>query len=127
MELRERLLVDLDADKIMAAANKVVNLGLKDVGYEYINIDDCWSIKEGGCDNTTYQIIPNPTKFPDGISGVVDKIYALGLKVGIYSSAGTKTYGGYPASIGYEDVDAATFAAWGIDYLKYDNCYVPNN
>ncbi|TVY87719.1 putative alpha-galactosidase B, partial [Lachnellula willkommii] len=61
------------------------------------------------------------------IKGTADKIHALGLKAGIYSSAGTETCGGYPASIGVEALDAATFAAWGIDYLKYDNCYVPSN
>ncbi|KFZ09721.1 hypothetical protein V502_08532 [Pseudogymnoascus sp. VKM F-4520 (FW-2644)] len=117
---------NVDAEKVMTAANEVVNLGLKDAGYEYINIDDCWSIKDGR-DETTHQIRPDLTKFPDGISGTADKIHALGLKIGIYSSAGTKTCAGYPASIGFEDVDAATFAAWGIDYLKYDNCYVPSN
>ena len=125
----------------MTAANEVVSLGLQDAGYEYINstpipfihlssltnpVDDCWSVKSGR-DNLTGQIIPDPTKFPSGINGVADSIHALGLKVGIYSSAGTETCGGYPASIGHEYLDAATFASWGIDYLKYDNCYVPSN
>ncbi|RQM07662.1 hypothetical protein DH86_00001688 [Scytalidium sp. 3C] len=130
----------------MTAATEVVNLGLKDIGYEYINsklpsagtpcvsipcaypniVDDCWSV-ESGRDNVTQQIIPDPTKFPDGIDGLADKVHALGLKIGIYSSAGTKTCAGYPASIGYESIDAATFAAWGIDYLKYDNCNIPAN
>lgn len=75
----------------------------------------------------TGKIIPDPVKFPNGIAGVASQIHALGLKVGIYSSAGTKTCAGYPASIGNEHLDAATFAEWGIDYLKYDNCYVPAN
>jgi alpha-galactosidase len=131
----------------MTAANQVASLGLKDMGYEYINsklmhtnitckwdlrkltdstVDDCWSVKSGR-DNVTGKIIPDPVKFPNGIAGVASQIHALGLKVGIYSSAGTKTCGGYPASIGNEDLDAATFAEWGIDYLKYDNCYVPAN
>ncbi|KAK4551724.1 hypothetical protein LTR86_010960 [Recurvomyces mirabilis] len=94
--------------------------------YEYVNIDDCWSIKDRR-DETTQQIIPDPNKFPNGIIGVASEIHNLGLKTGIYSSAGTKTCAGYPASIGYESIDAATFAGWGIDYLKYDNCYVPGN
>lgn len=68
-----------------------------------------------GRDNVTLQIIPDPDKFPDGISGLAEKVHALGLKLGIYSSAGTKTCAGYPASIGYESIDAATFASWGID------------
>jgi len=65
-------------------------------------------------------------QFPDGIKGIADKIHDLGFKYGIYSSAGLETCGGYPASLGYEQVDAATFAAWGVDYLKYDNCGVPD-
>ncbi len=87
---------------------------VQDAGYEYINIDDCWSVQEGR-DSETHQIIPDPDKFPDGISGLAEKIHGMGLKIGIYSSAGTKTCAGYPASIGYESVDTATFASWGID------------
>jgi alpha-galactosidase len=89
-------------------------------------VDDCWAVKSGR-DNVTGQIIPDPTKFPSGIVGVAKQVHALGLKVGIYGSAGTETCGGYPAQIGHEYLDAATFAAWGIDYFKYDNCYVPAN
>ena len=70
---------------------------------------------------------PNMTRFPDGINGTASKIHDLGLKIGIYSSAGTETCAGYPASIGYESIDAKTWADWGIDYLKYDNCNVPQN
>jgi alpha-galactosidase len=90
------------------------------------SVDDCWSVKEGR-DNVTDRIIPDPVKFPNGIKGIADEIHDLGLKVGIYGSAGTKTCGGYPAQIGHEYLDAETFASWGIDYLKYDNCYVPAN
>ena len=89
-------------------------------------VDDCWSVKSGR-DSVTQRIVPDPDKFPDGIKGIADSLHALGLKAGIYSSAGTETCAGYPASIGYESLDAATFASWGIDYLKYDNCYVPAN
>lgn len=89
-------------------------------------VDDCWSIKTGR-DNVTNQILPDLDKFPSGINGTVAQIHALGLKAGIYSSAGLTTCGGYPASLGYEDIDAETFASWGIDYLKYDNCGVPDN
>ncbi|KAK3617881.1 hypothetical protein LTR56_025013 [Elasticomyces elasticus] len=117
---------DVDEAKLLDAANLIISLGLKDAGYEYVNIDDCWSIKDGR-DATTQQIVPDPNKFPNGIIGVASEIHNLGLKTGIYSSAGTETCAGYPASIGYESIDAATFAGWGIDYLKYDNCYVPGN
>jgi alpha-galactosidase len=65
-------------------------------------VDDCWSVQTGR-DNITNQIIPDPDKFPDGISGTANQVHALGLKIGIYSSAGTKTCAGYPASIGYEE------------------------
>ncbi|PKY08682.1 putative alpha-galactosidase B [Aspergillus campestris IBT 28561] len=115
---------EIDADKIMTAANQFVELGLKDLGYEYINIDDCYSEKNSR-DSETNRIKPDLNKFPDGISGLAEQIHALGLKVGIYSSAGTETCAGYPASLGNEDIDAETFAEWGIDYLKYDNCGVP--
>lgn len=98
----------------LTAANKFVELGFKDAGYEYVNIDDCWSVKSGR-DNTTGRIIPDYTKFPDGINGTAAKIHDLGLKIGIYSSAGATTCAGYPASLGYEEIDAATWAEWGID------------
>ncbi|KAE9382106.1 glycoside hydrolase family 27 protein [Stipitochalara longipes BDJ] len=117
---------NINETNIMTAAEQLVNLGLKDVGYEYVNIDDCWAVKSGR-DNLTGQIIPEPSKFPSGIDGIADRIHDLGLKVGIYGSAGTETCGGYPAQIGHESLDAATFANWGIDYFKYDNCYVPAN
>lgn len=104
---------------MMQAANDIANKGFKNVGYEYIVLDDCWSIKSGR-DNATEKIQPDLTKFPDGIDGWVKKVHALGLKAGIYSSAGYTTCGGYPASLDYEMVDASTFAEWGIDYLKYD-------
>jgi alpha-galactosidase len=110
---------------ILAAANQFVSLGLKDAGYQYINIDDCWASQNR--DSSTNKIVPDPSKFPNGISGVANKIHALGLKIGIYSDAGTKTCAGFPGSLGNENLDAATFTAWGIDYLKYDNCNVPSN
>lgn len=82
---------------------------------------------KSGRDNKTQQLIPDPVTFPDGIIGVADAVHALGLKLGLYGSAGTETCAGYPANIGYETVDAATFAAWEVDYWKYDNCNVPAN
>ncbi|KAI0969668.1 glycoside hydrolase family 27 protein [Xylaria arbuscula] len=117
---------DINETLILDAANAMVEFGFKDAGYEYVNIDDCWSVKDGR-DNVTQQLVPDPSRFPNGISGVADKIHELGLKIGIYSSAGTETCAGYPASIGYESIDASSWAAWGIDYLKYDNCNVPSN
>jgi alpha-galactosidase len=118
--------IDISEAKILAAANQFVSLGLKDAGYEYVNIDDAWS-QSSGRDPTTKRIIPDPTKFPDGISGLAAKIHNLGLKIGIYSDAGTNTCAGYPGSLGNEIIDATTFSDWGIDYLKYDNCNIPSN
>ena len=82
-------------------------------------MDDCWS--DGRFENNTLK--PNATKFPDGIGSLADKIHGKGLKWGMYSSAGRYTCAEYVASIDHEVDDAKTFASWGVDYLKYDNCY----
>ncbi|TDL18479.1 glycoside hydrolase [Rickenella mellea] len=110
--------------KVLAAANAFISLGLKNAGYQYVNVDDCWALKARGSDG---RIVPDPAKFPNGIASVASKVHALGLKMGIYSDAGTNTCAGYPGSLYNEALDAATFSSWGIDYLKYDNCYVPGN
>ncbi|KAI4722603.1 hypothetical protein E4T48_01094 [Aureobasidium sp. EXF-10727] len=115
---------DIDEARILQAANAMKDLGFQAAGYEYINSDDCWSEKQGR-DAVTHQLLPNMTKFPQGIKGTASKVHALGFKFGIYSSAGTMTCGRYPGSIGYEAIDAETFASWGVDYLKYDNCFPP--
>jgi alpha-galactosidase len=103
------------------AANAFVKLGLKDVGYEYVNIDDCWSTKQR---NSSGFLVADPQKWPNGVKAVADQIHGMGLKFGLYGSAGTKTCEGYPASRGYEDKDAQLLVSWGVDYWKYDNCYV---
>lgn len=105
-------------------ANKFISLGLKDLGYEYINIDDCWSTHAR---NATGHLVPDPSKWPNGIKPVVDQIHSMGLKFGLYGDAGTLTCAGYPGSEGYEVKDAQTLASWGVDYWKYDNCYTPCN
>ncbi|GLB37677.1 putative melibiase [Lyophyllum shimeji] len=117
---------NINEAKVLAAANQFVSLGLKDAGYQYVNIDDCWSNKSGR-DPNTHRIVPDATKFPNGIGGLASQIHNLGLKIGIYSDAGTMTCAGYPGSLGNEMLDASTFGEWGIDYLKYDNCNVPAN
>lgn len=91
-----------------------------------LSVDDCWSIKTGR-DPSTNELMPDTTKFPKGIKGTADHVHDLGMKLGIYSSAGSVTCAEYPASLGNEEIDAASFAAWGVDYLKYDNCGVPSN
>jgi hypothetical protein len=91
------------------------DLGLADLGYSYVNIDDCWSDKEYQRDNVTGKIRPHYGKFPGGIKHTADKIHELGLKLGIYGDAGTATCAGYAGSLEHEAIDAETFAEWGID------------
>ncbi len=99
-------------------ADAMVLSGMKDAGYEFIVIDDCWQV---GRDEEGV-IIVDSIKFPNGIAALADYVHSKGLKFGIYSDAGTHTCGGRPGSKGYEAQDAASYAAWGVDYLKYDWC-----
>src|SRR6266436_5500149 len=103
---------------IREAADSMVSSGMKDAGYQYIVIDDCWQIGRDGQGN----IIPDPKHFPSGIKALADYVHSRGLKFGIYSDAGTKTCQNRPGSRGYEFQDARQYAAWGVDYLKYDWC-----
>ncbi|HKM94195.1 MAG TPA: glycoside hydrolase family 27 protein [Prolixibacteraceae bacterium] len=103
---------------IKEMADAMVEKGLKDAGYEYIVIDDCWQI---GRDSAGF-IIVDPDRFPKGMKHVADYVHSKGLKFGIYSCAGTQTCAGRPGSRGHEYQDAYTYAKWGVDYLKYDWC-----
>jgi len=96
--------------------------GYLDAGYQYIVIDDCWSLRERGKDG---RIVPDPKKFPHGMKDLADYVHSLGFKFGMYSCAGVQTCAGYPSSYDHEFVDAQTFADWGVDYLKYDFCNFP--
>jgi len=100
-------------------ARFLVSSGMQAAGYHYVNIDDCWM---AGSRDANGNLVPDSTKFPDGIKGVADYVHSLGLGLGIYESAGTATCQGYPGSLGHEQQDANSFASWGVDYLKYDNC-----
>ena len=97
----------------------MIALGLADVGYTYVNIDDGWSELER---NNESCLVANAQRFPSGIAALADYVHSRGLKLGIYGDAGSYTCLGYPGSRGYETQDAQTWAGWGIDYLKYDNC-----
>ncbi|KXJ87062.1 alpha-galactosidase [Microdochium bolleyi] len=112
------------AQVALNTANAFVNLGLRDLGYKYINIDDCWTTKSR---NSSGHLVADPAKFPQGIKALADQIHGMGLKLGLYGDAGTMTCAGYPGSQGFEQKDAQTLAAWGVDYWKYDNCYTPCN
>ena len=115
---------NINEELIKGIADKFIELGLKDAGYEYVVIDDCWSERQRGADG---RIVPDKNKFPNGIKPVADYVHSKGLKFGIYSCAGTHTCAGFPGSFEHEFVDAETFAEWGVDYLKYDYCYRPQN
>ncbi|MEU0392618.1 NPCBM/NEW2 domain-containing protein [Streptomyces sp. NPDC006208] len=106
---------------VKGIADVFVSQGLKDAGYEYVNIDDCWALPDR---DTAGNLVPDPVRFPNGIKAVADYVHSKGLKFGIYSSAGTKTCDvkGFPGGLGHERQDAELWASWGVDYLKYDNC-----
>ena len=106
----------IDDATVRKQADAMVSSGMRDAGYVYINIDDTW---EGGR-NASGEIQTNQ-KFPE-MKALADYVHAKGLKLGIYSSPGPKTCAGYEGSYGHEEQDAATYAKWGIDYLKYDLC-----
>jgi alpha-galactosidase len=105
---------------IKSTALAMHNDGMQAAGYQYVNIDDCWLTHNR---DSSGHLVPDPAKFPDGISGTAAYVHSLGLKLGIYEDAGTMTCAGYPGSLGHETTDANSFASWGVDYLKYDNCY----
>lgn len=111
-------------DKLIREAADAMAAELKDAGYEYIVIDDCWSEKQR---DKNGRLVPDHWKFPDGIKPVADYVHSKGLKFGMYSCAGTHTCGGHPGSFEHEFDDAETFAEWGVDYLKYDYCYKPDH
>lgn len=112
---------EFDEEMVEGIADLFVTSGLKDAGYEYVNLDDCWALPSRDADG---KLVPDPDRFPHGIKAVADYVHAKGLKLGIYTSAGTKTCNsaGFPGALGHEYSDAEQFAEWGIDYLKYDNC-----
>jgi alpha-galactosidase len=109
---------DVSEDAVRGVAAAMAKNGMKDAGYQYIVIDDCWQISRDAEGN----IQADPKHFPSGIKALADYVHSLGMKFGLYSDAGRKTCGGRPGSRGYEFQDARTYAAWGVDYLKYDWC-----
>lgn len=111
---------NINETNIKQAADELVSTGLAKLGYKYVNIDDCWA--EMYRDDKG-KFVPKKSTFPSGIKALADYVHSKGLKLGIYSDAGYYTCSKtMPGSLGHEEVDAKTFASWGIDYLKYDNC-----
>lgn len=113
---------NINEDIIKSIADAMVASGLKDAGYTYINIDDCWHGKR----DADGFIQADPKHFPYGIKALADYVHSRGLKLGIYSDAGSETCAGRPGSLGHEYQDALQYARWGIDYLKYDWCNTTN-
>lgn len=102
---------------IMETADAILAQGLKDLGYVFVNIDDGWMDKER---DPQGNLVADPEKFPEGLKYVTDYIHSKGLKAGIYLGCGLRTYGEYPGSLGFEEIDAKLIAAMGFDFLKYD-------
>jgi alpha-galactosidase len=109
---------DVSEKLIRGAADALVATGMKDAGYQYVVIDDCWQVKR----DDKGMIVPDPERFSSGMKALADYVHGKGLKFGLYSDAGTGTCQNRPGSKGHEEVDARTYAEWGVDYLKYDWC-----
>ncbi|CAN6658358.1 hypothetical protein TRVA0_030S01486 [Trichomonascus vanleenenianus] len=110
---------DVSEELLTSTADVLVNVGLKDLGYYYVILDDCWS---DGRD-AEGRLRADAGRFPNGMKHVADYLHSNGLLFGMYSSAGTETCASFPGSLYHEEIDAQTFASWEVDYLKYDNCF----
>ena len=111
---------NISEEIILDSIDALNETGLIEYGYNYIIIDDCW--QSSRFENGT--IIPDPINFPHGIKPLVEYAHSKGLKFGLYSDVGLYTCKGRPGSFGFEEIDAQTYAEWGVDYLKYDNCFI---
>ncbi len=111
---------NVSEELIKSMADAMVSSGMKDAGYQYVVIDDCWQVGRDAQGN----IVADPQRFPSGIKALADYVHSKGLKFGLYSDVGTMTCAKRPGSMGHEYQDAAQYAAWGVDYLKYDWCNV---
>jgi len=109
---------DVDETLIRQTADAMVETGMRDAGYRYLVIDDCWQV-ERGADG---RIIADPKKFAGGMKALADYVHSKGLLFGLYTDIGPKTCAGRPASAGFFEIDAATYAEWGVDYIKVDWC-----
>ncbi|HEY1500188.1 MAG TPA: glycoside hydrolase family 27 protein [Acidobacteriaceae bacterium] len=108
----------LNEQVVRATADAIASNGMKDAGYQFVNIDDCWQTGRDANGN----IMVDKDKFPSGLKALADYIHGKGLKFGVYTDVGTKTCAGRPGSIGHEYQDARQYAEWGVDYLKEDWC-----
>lgn len=109
---------DVNETLILEMAEAMVASGMRDAGYKYLVIDDCWQVSR----DEDGRIVADPERFPSGMKALADSIHSLGLSFGLYTDIGTKTCAGRPGSYGYEELDARTYAEWGVDYVKVDWC-----
>jgi alpha-galactosidase len=110
---------NIDEDLVKGIADTMEKNGMKDAGYEYIVLDDCWMTRER---DKAGNLVADPKKFPNGMKHLADYVHGKGFKFGLYNCAGSQTCAGYPGSMGHEYQDALTYASFEIDYLKYDWC-----
>ena len=110
---------DVSDRLIRETADAMVASGMRDAGYRYVVIDDCWQVVR----DAQGRLVADSARFPDDIKPLADYVHAQGLKFGIYTDAGRKTCQGRPGTYGHEMEDARTFASWGVDYVKEDWCY----
>lgn len=111
-------------------ANRLIDDGFRQLGYEYVNIDDCWSTRSR--DPKSGELVADPLRFPDSIGPLADYVHSLGLKLGLYGDCGTKTCQGFPGQLKYSnaskgnyfELDGQKFAEWRIDSFKFDGCYL---
>lgn len=115
---------DIDENKIRAIADAMVSSGMRDAGYEYLVIDDAWMAPERDSEGRLWG---DPKTFPGGMKAIGDYIHSKGLKFGIYQDRADLTCQGLPGSLNHEEVDMATFAEWGVDYIKLDSCHAERN
>jgi alpha-galactosidase len=111
-----------DEATVRAAADALVSSGLRDAGYTYVNVDDCWMARTRGPDGA---LRPDPKRFRDGIPALADYVHRRGLRLGIYLSTGSLTCERFPGSAGHLAQDARSVAAWGVDLVKLDWCFTP--
>ncbi|TDQ00730.1 NPCBM/NEW2 domain-containing protein [Labedaea rhizosphaerae] len=114
---------NVDENLVKQTADAMVSSGMRDAGYDYVNLDDCWA----GARDADGNMTADPKKFPHGIKALADYVHGKGLKLGVYTDVGTKTCAGYAAGYNNEARDVNTFASWGVDFVKVDWCAVPYN
>ena len=115
---------EIDEKKIREIADAMVTTGMRDAGYEYLVIDDAWMAPQR---DASGRLTGDPQRFPSGMRALGDYIHSKGLKFGIYQDRGELTCQGLPGSLQHEQIDMATFAQWGVDYIKLDSCHAERN